>query len=67
MLNRWNKIVFLERYNNSAISLFVFPSLTRLATRISMGVRPTNFDDNFLVNGETMLFRFDSRVLTRVP
>ena len=59
-------MVFLERNSISAISLLVLPSLTRVATRISMGVKFRNFEESLLIKGEMMLFRFESRILTRV-
>jgi len=59
-------MVFLERQSNSAISLLVFPSLTRLATLISMGVRLKNLNDNLLMKGEIILFKLESKIFTRV-
>jgi len=59
-------MVFGERFISSAISYEFLPSLTKLAICISVGVRFNNFDDNFIVNGETISFLFDSIMLTRV-
>ena len=59
-------MVFFARQSNSAISLLVFPSLTRLATLISMGVRLKNLKDNLLIKGEIILFKLESKIFTRV-
>jgi len=58
-------MVFPDKLKISAISLVVFPSFTRLATRISEGVRPKYLEDNFWENGETISLRLDSRMSTQ--
>jgi hypothetical protein len=55
-----------ERFISSAISFELLPSLTKLATCNSVGVRFKNLDDSFVANGETISFTFNSIMLIRV-